>query len=76
VFPGRLDVKAPWVTEWQERATTDKSAIEICAQSFPGMNVCVACGPSDLCVYDADHGLKDEADFLAWRKNGEFAELE
>lgn len=71
VHPLKPGDKIPITPHGKNDATTDAEQIRAWWTQVPNANVGIACGPSQLCVFDADHGLNDEADFLAWRdRNG------
>jgi len=66
-----LKGKVPITEHGKDDATTDEREIRECWGHVPSANVGISCGPSGLCVLDADHGLADEAAFIAWRdRNG------
>jgi hypothetical protein len=63
--------KTPITAHGKNDATLDPERIQAWGKASPKANVGISCGPSGLCVMDADTGLKDEADFIAWRdRNG------
>src|SRR6201997_616003 len=69
--PVKAAAKIPVTQHGKNDATLDEAVIRDWWARMPNSNVGVSCGPSGLCVLDADHGLKDEADFKAWRdRNG------
>ncbi len=71
VHPLKPSGKIPITDHGKNDATLDEGVIRDWWTRMPNANVGVSCGPSGLCVLDADHGLKDEADFKAWReRNG------
>ena len=71
VHPLKPSGKIPITDHGKNDATLDIDALRAWWTRTPNANVGVSCGPSGLCVLDADHGLKDEADFKAWRdRNG------
>jgi hypothetical protein len=71
VHPLKPGDKKPITPHGKNDATTDAEQIRAWWAQVPNANVGIACKPSQLCVLDADHGLKDEAAFLAWRdRNG------
>lgn len=71
VHPLKAAGKIPISEHGKNDATLDEAQVRAWWTKTPNANVGIACGPSGLCVLDADHGLKDEADFRAWRqRNG------
>jgi len=67
VLPLKPSGKIPISEHGKNDATLDEAEIRDCWSQVPAANVGISCGPSGLCVLDVDHGLKDEANFIAWR---------
>jgi Bifunctional DNA primase/polymerase, N-terminal len=59
--------KGPGSAHGKNDATLDEARIREWWTKTPAANVGINTGLSGLCVMDADHGLKDEAAFFAWR---------
>src|SRR5580700_8794548 len=71
VHPLKPAGKIPITEHGKNDATLSEAQVRAWWARTPSANVGISCGPSGLCVLDADHGLKDEADFIAWRyRNG------
>lgn len=71
VHPLKPRDKIPVTKHGMNDATLDEAQIRAWWTRNPNCNVGISCAPSGLCVLDADHGLKDEQDFAAWRdRNG------
>jgi len=71
VHPLKPSGKIPITTHGKNDATLDEAQVREWWTRNPTCNVGISCRPSGLCVLDADHGLKDEQDFKAWRdRNG------
>ena len=71
VHPLKPQDKYPITPHGKDDATRDTAQIEAWWARTPNANVGIACGPSGLCVLDADHGLNSMEDFIAWRdRNG------
>jgi hypothetical protein len=71
VHPLKEEDKIPITEHGKNDATRDEARIRQWWTKWPKANVGISCGPSGLCVLDADHGLVDEAAFIAWRdRNG------
>jgi len=67
VHPLKPSGKIPVTKHGKNDATLDEAQVREWWTHNPACNVGISCGPSGLCVLDADHGLKDEQDFRAWR---------
>jgi hypothetical protein len=65
LWPGE---KRPLTEHGWHDATTHENQIRDWWIKWPDANVGIACGPSNLCVLDIDHGLTDESSFLVWRE--------
>lgn len=65
VFPLIPGTKRPLVRDWENRATTDREALDAWPQ---GAGVGIACGPSNLVVLDLDAHGGDRPD--QWAKPG------
>ncbi len=71
VFPLKPRDKSPIVAGGFKAATKDPDYIRLWWTKNPDANIGIACGASQLCVLDADHGLTSLEDFEAWRvRNG------
>jgi hypothetical protein len=66
VFPCKPRGKAPAVAGGFTVATVDEAQIRDWWTRMPDANVGIATGPSNLCVVDIDHGLKDRGDLISW----------
>ncbi len=67
---GRAE-KRPITGHGKDDATTEPAVIREWWSKWPNANIGIAGGPSWLLVFDADHGLNTEEDFIAWRyRNG------
>jgi len=67
VHPLKPSGKIPVTKHGKNDATLDEAQVREWWTRNPACNVGISCGPSGLCVLDADHGLKDEQGFKAWR---------
>jgi hypothetical protein len=71
VFPLKPRDKSPIVAGGFKAATRDPDYIRLWWTKTPEANIGIACGASQLCVLDADHGLTSMEEFEAWRiRNG------
>jgi len=71
VHPLKSGGKVPVTKHGKNDATLDEAQVRQWWTRNPSCNVGISCGPSGLCVVDADHGLKGEQEFKAWRdRNG------
>jgi hypothetical protein len=71
VHPLKAAGKIPVTQHGKNDATLDEAVIRDWWARMPNSNVGISCGPSGLCVLDADHGLASYEDFKAWRdRNG------
>jgi hypothetical protein len=71
VHPLRTKDKRPITLHGFKDATLDEAQVRAWWAKWPTSNVGISCGPSVLCVLDADHGLPDYESFIAWRgRNG------
>jgi len=71
VHPLKVADKVPITKHGKNDATISEAQITEWWTRWPNANVGINCGLSGLCVLDADHGLADEAAFIAWRdRNG------
>jgi hypothetical protein len=68
VHPLRPGGKRPLTEHGWHDATTDENQIREWWTKWPDANPGIACGPSNLCVLDIDHGVADEQCFDAWRQ--------
>src|SRR5579872_5828666 len=68
VHPLKPGTKEPLTYHGKNDASGDTTQIREWWTKWPDANIGIACGPSGLCVLDADHGLNSEADFHAWRE--------
>jgi hypothetical protein len=62
-FPVNTKKKIPLIKNWQERATSDRGALEQWGKQFPKCGWGIACGPSNLHVIDID-GIHGELSIL------------
>ncbi len=69
VFPCWPQSKAPMTPHGFKDATTDESQVREWWTRTPNANVAISTGPSDLTVFDADHGARCLEDFQAWCKH-------
>jgi Bifunctional DNA primase/polymerase, N-terminal/AAA domain/Primase C terminal 1 (PriCT-1) len=60
--------KRPLTAHGWRDATTDEKQIHDWWTKWPEANVGIACGPSNLCVLDIDHGIADADSFRIWRE--------
>jgi len=71
VLPLKPRDKWPIVAGGFKAATRDPEQLALWWKRNPDANIGIACGASQLCVMDADHGLTSMEDFEAWRiRNG------
>ena len=71
VHPLKPAGKIPITAHGKNDATVSEAQVREWWTHNPNCNVGISCGASGLCVLDADHGLRDEKDFKAWRgRNG------
>jgi hypothetical protein len=70
VFPCWPETKQPMLKNGWHGASNDEQQVRAWWTRNPNANVAIACGPSNLCVVDIDHGLKDVEDFDAWCEHG------
>ncbi len=59
--------KKPITGHGKDDATLDEAQVRDWWTRTPNANVSISCGPSGLCVVDADHGITCLEDFVAWR---------
>ena len=62
LFPVRPGGKAPAISRWQDRATTDPARLVRFFAAHPQHNAGIACGPSGLLVIDCDTPKPGSAD--------------
>lgn len=65
VFPCWPATKKPMTPNGFLSASGDEAQIHKWWSRCPDANVAIACGASGIAVLDVDHGLKDQADFVA-----------
>jgi Bifunctional DNA primase/polymerase, N-terminal/AAA domain len=71
VHPLKPADKRPITEHGKNDATLDEAQVRAWWLKWPTANVGISCGPSGICVLDADHGLSDYESFVAWRdRNG------
>ena len=71
VFPCWPKTKEPMTDHGHKDASNDEAQVRTWWSKTPNANVAIATGPSNLAVFDADHGFTDKAGFQAWReRNG------
>jgi hypothetical protein len=63
VFPCIPRGKRPVTKHGWHDATTDEAKIRAWWTKTPQANVGIACGPSNLAVFDVDHGMQSHEDF-------------
>src|ERR1017187_7098636 len=66
VFPCRPKDKIPAIKGYYAAATTDEAQVRAWWAKWPDANVGIACGESDLCVVDKDHGHATRESVVAW----------
>jgi hypothetical protein len=68
VFPCWPQTKKPLIKggEGWKNASNDEKQVRSWWEKWPDANVAVACGPSNLAVFDIDHGLNDHEGFVAF----------
>jgi len=55
IFPIRANTKdKPLIKAWQRNATSDQAQVSAWWGQWPGANIGIACGRSDICVVDLD----------------------
>ncbi|HEX6502147.1 MAG TPA: bifunctional DNA primase/polymerase [Terriglobales bacterium] len=67
VHPLAPGSKKPITPHGKNDATRDEAKVREWWTNTPNANVGLACGPSNLCVMDCDHGLNSMEEFEAWR---------
>jgi hypothetical protein len=71
VHPLKPCDKVPITAHGKNDATQDETRVQAWWADTPKANVGISCGPSDLLVLDADHGIASMSEFIAWRdRNG------
>ena len=66
IFPCKAKNKIPAIRGYYEASTTDEKQVRAWWAKWPDANPGIACGESDLCVVDKDHGMPTRESAVAW----------